>query len=210
MANYFMGIDPDMHDLPVVVIDDSEVPQVMAIDIIKVDHKFTDRAALVEMVHQMAKYRIAKYQIACSVCLCKALAVEGQELYQFGDAKTKNPKSIMFLATVAGMALYNFYNAPDMKLFFPTPHDWKGGVPKSIHQARTLKRLGWEYGQVESKANGYSYPLNPPSQFAHFKRGQWKHIVDAIGLALWARESYNLAKLTGDRRALYAHNTETI
>jgi hypothetical protein len=120
-----------------------------------------------------------------------AVAVEAQEIYQFGTGRTANPKSIMYLATVAGMALAAHSRA--FHLFFPTPQAWKGSVPKIIHQARILSKCGWKYEKVGTLDNGYCYPVDVPIGLGDFKKTDWKHLVDAIGLALYAKEQYELA-----------------
>lgn len=168
----FMGIDPDMHTLPIVVIDYNGT--LNHIQVIDVAPKITGREALVQMVKQLhSRYRGP---------IPDVLTVEGQELYQFGPSKTKNPKSIMFLATVAGACMERFTHAHD--IYFPTPQEWKGNVPKQIHQGRILGRMGIEYTKHGSKEDGYCAPISGDN-FGITRHAQWKHIVDAIGLAQW-------------------------
>jgi len=60
-----------------------------------------------------------------------------------------------------------------------TPQEWKGTVPKNIHQARTYSRFGWEYKQGKS----YSYPVGV---FPEINRSLWSDMGDSLGLALYA------------------------
>lgn len=176
-TQYFMGIDPDMHTMPVVIID--IVGKLKQIAIIKVAKEFTGREALIEM---------AKAVKVTGTWAINALCVEGQELYQFGSSKTKNPKSIMYLATVAGAAMAHFAPVANGPVYFPTPQEWKGNVPKQIHQARILSRMGIDYTKVGSQSDGYCVPIS--NNGFDIKKGEWKHVVDAIGLATYARDMY--------------------
>lgn len=174
--NTFLGIDPDMHDMPVAEVD--ETGKLIRIEIARVSKSLTGREAL------LAMNEVVKCTYAGDPTV---LTVEGQELYQFGESKTKNPKSIMFLATVAGMAL-QWFSA--RKYYFPTPQEWKGSVPKQIHQARVLSRMGVEYEKAGTQANGYCYPEELSIGSVTLRQGDWKHAVDAIGLAQYGREQY--------------------
>lgn len=187
---YFLGIDPDMHTLPIAVVD--ETGKLVNLQIVEVSKKLTGRDALVAMVRELSTACISfKEQLGRIVCA----TVEGQELYQFGPSKTKNPKSIMFLATVAGAALLKTIHMQSYtELYFPTPQEWKGNVPKQIHQARVLGRMGIKYTLVCTRDNGYCVPnekawANPTCLWS-LKKSDWKHAVDAIGLAQWGREKF--------------------
>lgn len=177
--NTFLGIDPDTHDMPVAEVD--EAGKLVRIDMLTVSKKLTGRDALIEMCSKLN---------TCSkgIALCEkyfiAVTVEGQELYQFGKSKTANPKSIMFLATVAGAAMSAYGSTAH--LYMPTPQEWKGTVPKQIHQARILSRMGVNYVSTGS----YSFPTSLSIGSVTLSRGDWKHAVDAIGLAQWGREQY--------------------
>jgi hypothetical protein len=180
---YFMGIDPDMHTLPIAVVD--QAGKLVHVHVARNDKKLTGREALISMSKVLA-FTSAISEIA-------ALTVEGQEIYQFGAGKTKNPKSIMFLATVAGMCL-NRFMVPDT--YFPTPQEWKGNVPKQIHQARILGRMGLEYQTKGAQNDGWCLPS---VKIEGIKDSDWKHAVDAIGLAQWGREKYQRDKKAKER-----------
>ncbi len=173
----FMGIDPDMHEMPAVTMDLTK--KVLAVHIYEVSKKITGREALLAMIDQLNEtwpHQSPQFT-----------AVEGQELYQFGPNKTKNPKSIMFLANVAGMAQMRFGGS---LLAIPTPAEWKKQVPKQIHQGRVLSRIGYagEYEKMGTVKKGWCYCKALADKFPHVKKAQWKHVNDAIGLALWCLE----------------------
>lgn len=66
------------------------------------------------------------------------------------------------------------------EVFEPTPVQWKGSVPKEIHNARVLARL--------SDAELRAIPKLPKSKL--------HNVIDAIGLGLWA-----LGRMTQERKA---------
>lgn len=178
----FLGIDPDMHDMPVAEVD--EAGKLIEIHLMRVPKSITGREALIEMTSQIHKscIRFQEYE---------AITVEGQEWYQFGPSKTKNPKSIGFLATVAGGALTAFGGCGACRKYFPTPQEWKGSVPKQIHQARVLARMGVEYEKTTNQhGTGYCFPKGFAIGSIKLSKGDWKHAVDAIGLAQYGREQY--------------------
>lgn len=97
------------------------------------------------------------------------LAIEWQKLRPYVE---KNPNSMMAVQAVAGMALG--ICAPTTRscggrVLLPIPREWKGSIPKEVHQARILKRL--------------SVPSSGLDKILPSLR---THAIDAIGLALWA------------------------
>ena len=106
------------------------------------------------------------------------IVIEGQKIYPGGKAR---PNDILLLGQIAGMAAgVCASNWPDKNIIIPTPSEWKGSVPKRVHQARVYDSLGWGYKQK----TGYSVPRNPDVG-KHLKSGEWKHVGDAVGLCLW-------------------------
>lgn len=120
------------------------------------------------------------------------VTVEAQKVY-WGSGSTKNPQDIVVLAAAAGVML----NAavarwPHADADFPLPETWKKGVPKHIHQARVLSRLGVSYQKAGGKSDPYCVPLWPegkrPIGAEGLNKSDWKHVVDAIGLAVYGQE----------------------
>ncbi len=126
---------------------------------------------------------------------CVAFAVEGQEMYL---GKTKNPRSIMYLAAAAGAALHECVTQyPTAYARFPRPGEWKGQVPKHVCQSRAFTKLGlghtWK-GNKE-KDSAYCVPALEHHKYPSIKSGtlnygDWKHVGDAVALAWWVREQY--------------------
>ena len=69
-----------------------------------------------------------------------------------------------------------------------SPAEWKAQVPKDICQARICSRLGWPF----EKMSGYSRPTTGFQDVAGakgLKKSDWKHVMDAIGIALWGADT---------------------
>lgn len=196
----FVGVDPDLHNTGIAVID-NDGKCILACSC-KVSRQFKGRSACIEMAEEIRKAAVNVDAIVGAFCetgkdaKASVLCVEGQELYRGNDAATKNPRSIMFLASVAGAALGAI---PAHAKMFPSPQEWKGSIPKEIKQARILLEAGWAVG----KASGYCFPQHLPFGL---NKGDWKHVTDALGLAQWARSQW-IAK---SRRQSYLQKKSTI
>lgn len=126
-----------------------------------------------------------------------SVTVEAQKVYR---GKTKNPQDIVVLAAAAGVVLHAACNRwPGASSYFPLPQDWKGGTPKRIHQARILKRLGVPCTSKGTKNTGYCVPHWPegkePMGADKLNMSDWKHVVDAIGIAMWGQEASRVKDL---------------
>lgn len=198
----FVGVDPDMHDLFFAYVGQDGNP--VGCEVVRVGKKKTDRDALLTMClalnaknfHWLLRQNYDLY--------FPAAAVESQELYQGGASATKNPRSIMQLATVAGATMATILQTHSVAhAFFPAPQAWKGSVPKHIHQARICSRLGWKYNVVgdTNKGTAYCVVTNPPDFLQSINKSDWKHCIDSFGLALYAREQYGFLKERTERLA---------
>ena len=76
------------------------------------------------------------------------------------------------------------------------PATWNGGFEKHVSGARTLRKLGWGHIRKGGQTP-YCIPENPPDEFKHILAGEWKHLVDAIGLALYAKEIHDKEQRMG-------------
>jgi hypothetical protein len=88
--------------------------------------------------------------------------------FQQSRPTDKRPNDIVQLATVAGL-LAGVCITHDVEILTPLPREWKGTVPKEVHQKRIIK------GLTEDEIKF----LN------QFNAQQRKDILDAIGLAKW-------------------------
>lgn len=191
----FIGIDPDMHTTGIAAIrDDCKGLKPFLLHASCVKAKGAKNGeAVVEMCAAIRDHWLEMIGM-CPPSGCVAFAVEGQELYL---GKTKNPRSIMFLAAAAGAALHECVaQYPAAYALFPRPGEWKGQVPKHVCQSRVFTKLGLSYtirGNKE-KDSAYCVPelTEPLVNSTYLNPGDWKHVGDAVGLAWWARERYIL------------------
>ena len=172
----YIGIDPDLHNLGLAIVDAEG--DVAHVEVIRVPKSYVGELAVQKMIYELSG-RIAVLSMSFPPDDLKAV-IEGQQIYS-GTGQAR-PDSLLLLAQVAGAAAAVL--APHCtSLVIPRPRKWKGSVPKPIHQARVLGRMGWAY----KKGQVYTIPTNPPKHLTKLKPEEWKHVVDAIGLAQWGR-----------------------
>ena len=162
-----IGVDPDSKDTSWCCMEDGEV---LSLGVVSIPRKFRGADSVREMIWALQDL---PNQVPCGKEFL--LVVEGQQAYQ-GRGRA-DPNSLIMIAQVTG-AVAGILRPFAGSLVIPRPCDWKKSVPKPIHQARILSRIGWEY----TKTSTGSYPTNAPFDF---KVGEWLHLVDSIGLAAW-------------------------
>ena len=171
MSPRYIGIDPDTKNTAVALVDIGG--RVEKLGIVKAPGYLE---MLAELPAQLSQF-VEGSQIVGAV-------VEGQEInYRF----TKRPNDIVKLAQVAGgcAAVLSGLLPEVPRVAIPVPKRWKGNVPKQIHHGRILRRQGWGYEKAGTKESGYCVPTDSPFRFG---KTEWKHLVDAIGLACWAKD----------------------
>jgi len=170
-----LGIDPDLHNTGIATLLGSQVREVA---VARVSRRLKGRDAVLAMVDSIAS------TVGLLTDAVELVVVEGQVIYL---GKTKNPMSILHLAQVAGGALRSGFARSKL---LPEPREWKGSVPKQIHQARVLTELGWAFERRGTVKDGYCVPTSAPNVFGAgaLRPSDWKHVTDAIGLALWGYE----------------------
>ena len=187
----FGGIDPDLHTTGIAFVADhfGEEPYLWYAARVK-STKSKQHQAVIDMA---AALRV-QFSAENLPIKCTGFAVEAQEMYH---GKTQNPRSIMLLANAAGCALQQLgVQYPVAYARFPRPSEWKGQVPKHVKQARDFKKLGIEFtirGNV-AKDSAYCVPTRltgvANAHIESLSYGDWKHVGDAVGLALWCRDEY--------------------
>lgn len=177
---YFLGVDPDLHNSAIAIVDEHGNPVLVRVASTR---GATKMYAVTEQISELSNVfpKLADWVLACCT-------VEGQKIYDRAQGGKADPQDILHLAQVAGAAAMAC-NAlwPSATLLIPQPAEWKKQVPKEIHQGRVLRRLNWPCAQ----AKGYCYPTKTPATLdgaGGLKQSDWKHAVDAFGLALWARD----------------------
>jgi hypothetical protein len=163
-----LGIDPDLHSPAFALVEDG-VP--IAVGVGKVPAKLKGWDA----VHAQANLELPPVAYE----FFDRLVMEGQEIYPRSKAR---PNDLVRLAFSAGL-LAGRLGRKDV--IIAIPKEWTGGVRKDVRQARQYKRLGWAY--EKDRAKTYAYPTDPPIG-KDLPKGAWKHVADAIGLALWGEQ----------------------
>jgi hypothetical protein len=126
-------------------------------------------------------------------------------------ARGADPQDVANLAMAGGImagsltgALHQCFEefdckVPNIKFVFPYPQEWKGSVPKDVHQNNTAKRLGLI---CQKDKKGFPVPQKrwwdrvhvfgrtPAGKQPKLAAGDWKDLLDSWGLALWARSRH--------------------
>lgn len=174
-----LGIDPDTKNtgLAMVEFDDvvrstcGQADRLMSISTPVVKWVATARAKGAKVQDRLQPMAEAIAWAMKSI-YCQGIAacvIEWQRLRPHGE---KNPNSIVDLNGIAGMAAGVWSCNSGAPLFTPIPVQWKGTVPKPIHQKRIMSKV----------------EISPASGFASLNKTARGHIIDAIGLALWGYE----------------------
>jgi hypothetical protein len=184
---YTIGCDPDLHNTAFALCKDG-VPQGAWVCHTPKRKGVIQHEAALEMILELDYFDIHAVQYNGVQCF----AVEAQELQRTGIKQHKRPQDIVILGNVAGAALSRaVYMWSSAKAHFPPPSEWKGQIPKAVMQARLYGDLGWGYEMVGKRPDfDYAVPKIPPSSFSNIKRAEWKHVGDAILLAIWAHKQF--------------------
>ena len=190
-APIVLGIDPDTRHTAMVLASAAEVFQVYVIRA----SSDTEESSTLRMIKCLAPAFEALARKA------DAIVVEGQQIYTGKSAASTD--SILCLAQVAGaLVAYANLTFPDKIIWMPKPSQWKGNVPKLVHHARVLSHYGIDYetGNDFCYPSGCSRAARIPG-YGKTKKSDWKHLGDALGLALWgAVRTQMLAHADDDRR----------
>lgn len=173
-----LGVDPDLHATSFVWLGSNGV---LDVRVARVPKKIVGDEAVDAMCDVLAGMDLLR------TALPDLVVVEGQHIVR-GEKGTKNPVDILRLAQVAGAASCAARRAyRSTKTIRPTPAEWKGQVPKEVHQARVLRDQGWGTMEAGLAALGTRWP--------EVTTREWLHVVDALGLAQWGRKKLALATL---------------
>lgn len=188
----FIGADPDLQTLSLATVDENSVLcEVMVIKNLK---GLKGREAAVELIGQLVHHG---YSMPCLSHPVAAMAVESQEIAYTAQSGA-NPRSLLTLAPISGALVFIAHCADAERVYLPAPQKWKGSVQKIDHHRRIFKRIDWEY----EEKSGYCCPVPGYEKDLDFVKcfngklnpGDWKHITDSVGLALYAKAEYEKAK----------------
>lgn len=174
-----IGIDPDTQATSIAVLKDGEIAGLLCI---KNPYKATGLEAArlqVDCIDDMLG------SLPVLVDDVDAAAIEYQQNYASRrDRINQVPPDKLALLTFVTGGMYSALASSVRVLLIPTPREWKGSVKKPAHQARTLYLLGIE----PEKMSTYARPKDAKLRKELYPGpvGDWKHLTDAIGLAVWA------------------------
>lgn len=182
-----IGVDPDLHTTAFAVVCDEPVRgnRVYATVVARSPTTAKGYEAVIQQaigIQGLVEFfKGVKDALSPSQIL---LTIESPKHYP-GDKKS-NPADLINLAHISGMALACLLPVTTSGTLV-SPKDWKGDTPKTVNQARSYATL--EEPCFEAKG-GYMVPERLQTGMyclgaAHLNRGDWKHMGDAIGLALY-------------------------
>lgn len=184
----YLGLDPDLHRTAIALVDEHN--NLVGVGCCRVSAKKKGIQACLSMIGALEEMWHDWFTGQDNIV---AAAIEGQDI-TYTAKRGANPNDILKLAPISGAACaYARVFNRTANIYMPKPVEWKGSKPKLIHHKHICKfMLGWEY---EEKA-GYVIPDIPDKDkdsiigLDTINPSDWKHIMDAVGLAYWARESY--------------------
>ena len=171
-----LGIDQDLHNTGLALLQgftSLDSPIVLDLDVVSVTGNDPD-ATVLKMIAAL-KAEISVFINLHKVDLC---VIEGVQKY-YGTSPAKVEDLIRGAYISGAAAAYCWQQNPEC-FCIVNPNEWKGSIPKNIHQERLYNFLGWKPKRIKS----HSYPKEPPEEFK-FSSEEWKHIGDGIGLAWW-------------------------
>lgn len=185
-----VAVDPDTHGLAICYIQ-YDIPTKklvkLKVDVLKIGRSLVRKEAALAMCRHPNLAKALERQSPAN----NLLVVEGQEVAYTGKTNKANPRDLMNLSLVAGAVTAI---ADTDLVLCPSPHEWKGSVPKHVHQCRVLTKAGIKYAMRGGKKIESQYPVPlQPERFQLSKSinlGDWKDINDAIGLGLWGIQQY--------------------
>ena len=179
-----VGVDPDLHTLSVAELN--EDGSLKGVHVVKATG-LKGLPAAVAIIRELQK-KAFMLKTTGTTAGDFVLAVEGQDVGYTGRTNMANPQDLIPLAAVAGGVVATLRAH---RTYLIKPSQWKGSVPKKIHQRRILSKLGIEYRMM-----GGNSPYPVPVDFERFvlsgkaNAGDWKDINDSVGLAVYARNRY--------------------
>jgi hypothetical protein len=126
--------------------------------------------------------------------------IEGQNI-AYTARQGARPTDLLKLGIMTGAFLGLLGTLPEVTIMHPQPFEWKGQQPKKINQGRTYTRLCMKYTITGGRdpRKQFCVPVvdeMPDEIFSGKlpKRAEWRHLGDAIGIALYAIDETRMAQ----------------
>ena len=180
-----VGIDPDTRTLAWARVSNSYGPLVVSsLGVIRSPNK-----------HSMVEKLFSSSEVSEAISYNFEFArVEVPVPSRKGGLGSASMENIRDLAVISGASLAWLQSRCSWaKVQTAEVSSWKGQTPKHINQARTSRKLGW-ISELHGGAKGYMVPVDfglntAPEFIGKVNKGDWKHIFDAIGIAIFALEA---------------------
>lgn len=161
----FIAIDPSITELGIAVFESFEITRVKRIKGPKTSGEQECKRLKMLLGH-------LQHELWATMALGDQyggwdLVIEWPEVYA---ARKTDPNDLLLLSGVAGMIVGGFNWR---KVYSYKPKEWKGQVPKEIHNERIRKRL----------------PKTITTQLDYIPKSYRHNVVDACGLALFHKEA---------------------
>jgi len=186
----FMGADPDSHNISVVRLRRFDTPQIVLF-------KVPGKIRALQCVPELARVLLANDMIAPGPKLSGLAAVEAMDISYTGKTNQARKQNVVDLAPMSGALAVITEALCNLNTVLVLPGAWKGQVPKDIHQARICAAMGWKF----EKSGTSVWPIDAEYTCTKVSakgmktphvlgKGEWKHVLDSVGLALFAAKRY--------------------
>jgi len=158
-----LGVDPDTFNTGLALV---EAPRTLLwVGVAQVPRTLPVEKRIIQMASAIEG--VFALELAEADVPIARICVEGQKHYP--RSRTR-PNDLIHLAQVAGAALSPaVFRWPSADAWVPYPQDWKGTVKKEVMHRRIMSKVH-----------------NSTDRLAGVKPSHRSHVIDAIGLALWA------------------------
>lgn len=184
---YCIGCDPDLHSTAIALVQRdpaSEEFKVLAATVVRTSTDKKRNRAVEELINKR-RHKINEFYRSVEIEEDPRCVIESQEMV-YSSRSGANPRDLLPIATVTGV-MAQYLADYCLEVVLPLPSEWKGQVPKAVNHARTASLLGWETKTMGGK-KPYLCPVSGHEEIrltGKVNPGDWKHLMDAIGLAIW-------------------------
>ncbi|MBL4769468.1 MAG: hypothetical protein JKY94_17480 [Rhodobacteraceae bacterium] len=172
-----LGFDPDLHSSGIAIVEDNKL---QAVALTHVPASVTGTRACLTNIWSALDLQLPVMDV-------ESIAIEYPQVYNAAKTKVNvDPMDLIRLTLVAGGASALFSRIyPIADQAFCLPAEWKGQVPKRVHHKRICEALDIPYVEQSGKI----IPAWPSHTqvIGRITPSKAQHVLDAIGLALWAR-----------------------
>jgi len=184
---FYLGIDPDTRNVSIALLDDMYDCKVVFL-------KAPTKLKGIQLVEYWASHLADRLEpLVRNFTGISVIAVVELQTASYTAKIGASPNDLLALANVGGMvAAVGLSKFCVKHCKFATVPEWKGSIPKSVNQCRTLGKMGLEY-QTKGGKEPYAVPLDYQKKIEIYTDSKvndsdWCDIMDSIGLAVYAKD----------------------